>query len=97
VLAAGEVLAAKRSLTGPAKNRALDLPQIIRLPQHTNLPPTETTKAITIEVKGDRKREAIETLYLDLFGNSSKALFADCSPICRNRNRTHPTVSARTA
>jgi DsbC/DsbD-like thiol-disulfide interchange protein len=35
--------------------------------------PGETTKTITIEVKGDSKRE--ETFYLDLFGNSSNALF----------------------
>ena len=37
--------------------------------------PGETTKTITIEVKGDSKREANETFYLDLFGNSSNALF----------------------
>jgi hypothetical protein len=35
----------------------------------------ETTKSITIEVKGDSKREANETFYLDLFGLSSNALF----------------------
>ena len=35
----------------------------------------ETTKAITIEVKGDSKREADEAFYLDLFGLSSNALF----------------------
>ena len=37
--------------------------------------PGETTKTITIEVKGDRKKEANETFYLDLFGNSSDSLF----------------------
>jgi hypothetical protein len=37
--------------------------------------PGETTKIITIEVKGDSKREATETFYLDLFGLSSNALF----------------------
>lgn len=37
--------------------------------------PGETTKTITIEVKGDSKREADETFYLDLFGLSSVALF----------------------
>jgi hypothetical protein len=37
--------------------------------------PGETTKTITIEVKGDNKREASETFYLDLFGLSSNALF----------------------
>ena len=35
----------------------------------------ETTKTITIEVKGDSKKEANETFYLDLFGNSSNSLF----------------------
>jgi hypothetical protein len=37
--------------------------------------PGETTKTITIEVKGDSKTEANETFYLDLFGLSSNALF----------------------
>lgn len=37
--------------------------------------PGETTKTITIEVKGDSKREANETFYLDLFGNSGTSLF----------------------
>jgi len=37
--------------------------------------PGETTKTITIEVKGDSKKEADETFYLDLFGNSSNELF----------------------
>ena len=37
--------------------------------------PGETTKTITIEVKGDSKREADEYFYLDLFGNSSNSLF----------------------
>jgi hypothetical protein len=37
--------------------------------------PGETTKTITIEVKGDNKREADETFYLDLFGNSSNSFF----------------------
>jgi hypothetical protein len=37
--------------------------------------PGETTKTISIEVKGDSKREANETFYLDLFGNSSNSLF----------------------
>ena len=35
----------------------------------------ETTKTITIEVKGDSKKEANETFYLDLFGNSGNSLF----------------------
>jgi hypothetical protein len=37
--------------------------------------PGETTKTITIEVQGDRKKESNETFYLDLFGNSSNSLF----------------------
>lgn len=37
--------------------------------------PGETKKTITIEVKGDNKREANETFYLDLFGLSSNAVF----------------------
>jgi hypothetical protein len=36
--------------------------------------PGETTKTITIEVKGDSKKEADETFYLDLFGNSGNSL-----------------------
>ena len=38
--------------------------------------PGETTKTITIEVKGDNKREADEYFYLDLFGDSGNSLFA---------------------
>jgi hypothetical protein len=37
--------------------------------------PGETTKTITIEVKGDSKMEADETFHLDLSGLSSNALF----------------------
>lgn len=37
--------------------------------------PGETTKTITITVKGDSKREANEVFYLDLFGLSSNSLF----------------------
>jgi hypothetical protein len=37
--------------------------------------PGETTKTITIEVKGDSKKEANETFSLDLFDNSSNSLF----------------------
>jgi hypothetical protein len=36
--------------------------------------PGETTKTITIEVKGDSKNEANETFYLDLFGLSGNAV-----------------------
>jgi hypothetical protein len=37
--------------------------------------PGETTKTITIVVNGDGKKEADETFYLDLSGNSSNSLF----------------------
>jgi hypothetical protein len=37
--------------------------------------PGETTKTITIAVKGDSRREGNETFYLDLFDNSSNSLF----------------------
>jgi len=37
--------------------------------------PGETTKTITIEVKGDSKKESNEYFYLDLFGNSGNSLF----------------------
>jgi Calx-beta domain/FG-GAP-like repeat/FG-GAP repeat len=37
--------------------------------------PGETTKTITIEVKGDSRREANECFFLDLFDNSSNSLF----------------------
>src|SRR5204863_6403837 len=39
--------------------------------------PGETTKTITIEVKGDSKKEADEWFGLDLFGNSSNSLFTN--------------------
>jgi hypothetical protein len=37
--------------------------------------PGETTKTITISVKGDSKREGNEVFYVDLFGNSSNSQF----------------------
>ena len=37
--------------------------------------PGETTKTVTIEVKGDSKREGNETFYLDLYGLSINGLF----------------------
>jgi hypothetical protein len=39
--------------------------------------PGQTTKTITIEVKGDSKRESDEYFYLDLFDNSSNSLVLD--------------------
>jgi hypothetical protein len=38
--------------------------------------PGETVKTITIDVKGDNRRETDETFYLDLFGLSSNAVFS---------------------
>jgi hypothetical protein len=38
--------------------------------------PGETTKTITVVVNGDSRKEANETFYLDLFGNSSNSLFS---------------------
>ena len=35
----------------------------------------ETTKTITIAVKSDSKKEANETFYLDLFGNTDALVF----------------------
>jgi len=37
--------------------------------------PGDTTKTITIEVKGDKQKEATEYFYLDLFDNSDNSLF----------------------
>ena len=37
--------------------------------------PGETTKTITIEVKGDSKREAHESFFVDLYNNSVNSLF----------------------
>ena len=37
--------------------------------------PGQTSKTITIDVKGDSKKESNETFYLDLFGLSNNALF----------------------
>src|SRR5205085_4043249 len=37
--------------------------------------PGETTKTITIVVNGDSKKEADESFFVDLFGNSSNSLF----------------------
>ena len=46
--------------------------------------PGETTKTITIEVRRDKKREANETFYVDLFDNSSNSLL--------NKNRGIGTI-----
>jgi len=39
--------------------------------------PGETTKTITIVVNGDSKKEADETFFLDLSGNSGNSLFTN--------------------
>jgi hypothetical protein len=39
--------------------------------------PGETTETLTVEVKGDSMKEADETFYLDLFGNSGNSLFTN--------------------
>jgi hypothetical protein len=43
--------------------------------------PGETTKTITIKVKGDRKREADETFFVNLFDVSSNATIFDAQGI----------------
>jgi hypothetical protein len=43
--------------------------------------PGETTKTITIKVKGDRKQEADETFFVNLFGVSSNAMILDAQGI----------------
>jgi hypothetical protein len=43
--------------------------------------PGETTKTIAIVVSGDSRKEADETLFLDLFGISSNSLFTKCRGI----------------
>jgi hypothetical protein len=73
---AGEVLTARQAPHGPGTAPATtsDADYIARTGTLT-FAPGETTKTITIEVKGDRNKEANETFYLDLFGLSSNALF----------------------
>jgi hypothetical protein len=48
--------------------------------------PGEMSKTITVEVKGDSKKESNETLYLDLFGNSVNSLFTKKRGIGTIRN-----------
>ena len=47
----------------------------VRFPGTLSSGSGKTTRTITIEVKGDTKKEADETFDLDLFGNSSNSLF----------------------
>jgi hypothetical protein len=60
-----------------------------------NFTPGESTKTITIDVKGDSKTETDETFYLDLFGNFGNALFtesrtAPCNRASPGRQRRAP-------
>ena len=71
--AAGGVLTAKQSPHRPGAAKS-DEDYIAKTGTLT-FAPGETSKTITIEVKGDSKKEANETFYLDLFGNSSNSLF----------------------
>jgi probable HAF family extracellular repeat protein len=61
-----------RTLNGTAKSSDNDY---VAKAGTLTFAPGQTTKTITIQVKGDSKREANETFYLDLFGLSSNALF----------------------
>jgi hypothetical protein len=63
-----------KPLTGPASPRRSVRAYVAKSGTLT-FAPGETTKTITIEVKGDSKKEANETFYLDLFDNSSNSLF----------------------
>jgi large repetitive protein len=43
--------------------------------------PGETTKTITVVVKGDKEKESNETFFVDLFGASSNASIVDAQGI----------------
>lgn len=49
-------------------HRRLILDQFTRQADTLTFAPDESTKTITIEVKGDSMQEANETFFLDLFG-----------------------------
>jgi hypothetical protein len=51
----------------------------------------ETTRTMTIQVKGDNKKESNETFNLDLFGNSGNSPFTKKRGIgkIRNDDRSH--------
>jgi hypothetical protein len=66
--------ARQRRQIAPARHSSSE-PGGCRQDRHADLRPGETTKTITITVNGDSKKEADETFYLDLFGNSSNSLF----------------------
>jgi hypothetical protein len=72
--AAGGVLTAKQAPHRPGTGTTSDNDYVAKTGTLT-FAPGETTKTITIEVKGDDKKEADETFYVDLFGNSSNSLF----------------------
>ena len=60
--------------------------QLRRQVQHADLRPFAPGETITIEVKGDSKKESNETFYLDLFGLSSNAPFSKNRGIGTNLN-----------
>src|SRR5262249_28113311 len=60
-----------RTLDGTAKTSDTDY---IAKTGTLTFAPGETTKTITIEVKGDSKKETDEVFYLDLFGNGGNSL-----------------------
>jgi chitinase len=62
-----------RTVDGTAK--ASDNDYVARIGTLT-FAPGETTKTITISVKGDATRETTESFYVDLLGNSGNSLFA---------------------
>jgi hypothetical protein len=61
-----------RTVNGPATTSNSD--HVARTGMLT-INPGETMKTITIEVKGDSKRESHQTFCLDLFDNSINPLF----------------------
>lgn len=62
-----------RTVNGTAKTSSSDY---VAKSGTLTFAPGEKTKTITIEVKGDSKKESNETFYLDLFGNSGNSLFS---------------------
>ena len=58
------------------------------------VPPQPVTKTITIEVKGNNKKEANETFYLGLFGDSSNLQFSKSRGIGAIRSDDGPCRKA---
>ena len=68
----GPITMSFRTVDGTA--RASDNDYVARTGTLT-FAPGETAKTITIEVKGDNRKESDETFFVDLFGNSGNSLF----------------------